>query len=50
MMYSRLNNMENSFDEIMIENCYNYIYSMDEANTMKLGLCGYQGPMKICFL
>ena len=49
MTYSRLNNIEYSFNEIMIENCY-YIYSVDEANTMKLGLCGYQGPMKICFL
>ena len=49
MTYSSLNKMEYSSNEIMMENC-DYIYSMDAANTVELGLCGYQEPMKICFL
>ena len=35
MTYSRLNKMEYSINEIMMENC-DYIYYMDAANTVEL--------------
>lgn len=42
MMYLRLNKMEYSLNEIMIENCY-YIYFMDVVNIVEFGYVVIKG-------